>query len=166
MNDFYSGRRVLITGGLGFIGSNLASDLVQRGAQVTLLDSMIPTYGATLENIAHIRDQVTVNFSDVRDLHSLPFVVRDQDVIFSLAGQVSHIDSMHDPLVDLDINCRSQLSLLECCRHENPEVRLVMAGTRQVYGRPKFLPVTEEHPVTPTDINGINKLAAELYFML
>ena len=166
MKDYYSGRRVLITGGLGFIGSNLAIDLTQRGAQVTLLDSMIPAYGAKLENIQSIRDHVTVNFSDVRDLHSLPFLVRDQEVIFSLAGQVSHIDSMLEPLVDLDINCRSQLSLLECCRHENPHVRLVMAGTRQVYGRPKYLPVNEEHPVTPTDINGINKLAAEMYFML
>lgn len=166
MADFYAGRKVLITGGLGFIGSNLAIDLVERGAQVTLLDSMIPAYGATVESIEPIRDCVTVNFSDVRDLHSLPYVVREQEVIFSLAGQVSHIESMQDPLVDLDINCRSQLSLLECCRSENPAARLVLAGTRQIYGKPQVLPVTESHPLGPTDINGVNKLAAEMYFML
>jgi len=166
MSSFYHGRRVLITGGLGFIGSNLAIELQKLGARLTLLDSMIPAYGACLENIEPIRNAVTVNFSDVRDHHSLAYLVRDQEVIFSLAGQVSHIDSMHEPLVDLDINCRSQLSLLECCRRENPGVRLVLASTRQVYGKPQFLPVTEEHPIAPTDINGINKWAAEMYFTL
>ncbi len=135
MSDYYSGRSVLITGGLGFIGSNLAIELVERGARVTLLDSMIPKYGASIENIESIRDKVSVNFSDVRDLHSLPYVVRDQEVIFSLAGQVSHIESMQEPLVDLDINCRSQLSLLECCRQVNPRARLVLASTRQIYGK-------------------------------
>lgn len=166
MTDFYHGRKVLITGGLGFIGSNLAMDLVHRGAKVTLLDSMIADYGASLENIRQIRDRVSVNFSDVRDVHSLPYVVGDQEVIFCLAGQVSHIESMQRPLDDLDINCRSQLSLLECCRRVNPHVRLVFTGTRQVYGKPQFLPVTESHPLEPTDVNGINKLAAEMYFML
>jgi UDP-glucose 4-epimerase len=166
MNDYYRGRRVLITGGLGFIGSNLAIELQQQGARVTLLDSMIPAYGASLENIKSIRQAITVNFSDVRDSHSLPYLIRDQEVIFSLAGQVSHIDSMQDPLVDLDINCRSQLSLLECCRRENPDVRLVLASTRQIYGKPQFLPVTEQHPISPTDVNGINKWAAERYFAL
>ena len=166
MKDFYYRRRVLITGGLGFIGSNLAIELVERGAQVTLLDSMLPAYGATLDNIASIRDQVRFNIADMRDEHSLPFLVRDQDVIFSLAGQVSHVDSMQQPLIDLDINCRSQLSLLECCRRENPRVRLVLANTRQIFGRANCLPVNEEHPVAPTDVNGINKLAAEMYFML
>ncbi len=166
MTNFYVGRKVLITGGLGFIGSNLAIELVARGARVTLLDSMIPSYGATIQNIEPIRDRVMVNYSDVRDLHSLPYVVRDQEVIFSLAGQVSHIESMQDPLVDLDINCRSQLSLLECCRRENPTARLVLASTRQIYGKPQTLPVTESHPLGPTDINGVNKLAAEMYFKL
>jgi UDP-glucose 4-epimerase len=166
MTDFYANRHVLITGGLGFIGSNLAMELIERGATVTLLDSMIPSYGATVENIKPIRDRVTVNFSDVRDSHSLPYVVRDQEVIFCLAGQVSHIESMQRPLVDLDINCRSQLSLLECCRRVNPTVRLVFAGTRQIYGKPQFLPVTESHPLDPTDVNGVNKLAAEMYYML
>jgi len=166
MSDDYTGRRVLITGGLGFIGSNLAIELVQRGAVVTLLDSMIPAYGATIENVSTISKKVTINFSDVRDINSLSYVVRNQEVIFSLAGQVSHIASMHEPLIDLDINCRSQLSLLECCRQVNPQARLVLASTRQIYGKPQFLPVTEAHLTVPTDVNGINKLAAEMYFML
>ncbi len=166
MSDFYDQRRVLITGGLGFIGSNLAIELVRRGAKVTLLDSMIPAYGASTDNIASIRELVTVNFSDVRDRHSLSYLVRQQDIVFSLAGQVSHIESMREPLIDLDINCRSQLSLLECCKQENPEVHLVLASTRQVYGKPQSLPVDETHVIAPTDINGINKLAAEMYYAL
>jgi nucleoside-diphosphate-sugar epimerase len=166
MTDYYRGRRVLITGGLGFIGSNLAAELVERGAEVTLIDAILPEYGATLENIAPFHELVAAHVVDVRDEHALPFFVRNQAVIFSLAAQVSHIDSMHQPLVDLDINYRSQLALLECCRRENPTARLVTASTRQVYGRPQFLPVTEEHPLAPTDINGINKLAADQAFQL
>ena len=166
MAGFFANRNVLITGGLGFIGSNLAIELVNRGARVTLLDSMIPDYGATIDNISPIVGRVRVNFSDMRDLHSLPYVVRDQEFIFCLAGQVSHIESMENPLVDLDINCRSQLSLLECCRRVNPGARLVFAGTRQVYGKPQSLPVDESHPLEPTDVNGVNKLAAEMYFRL
>ena len=166
MADFYREKRVLITGGVGFIGSNLAIALVERGADVVLLDSMLPVYGADLRNIAPVRDRVRVNFSDVRDQHSLRYLVRERDVIFSLAGQVSHIDSMADPFTDLEINCRSQLSLLECCRHGNPEARLVIASTRQLYGRPQYLPVDERHPREPVDVNGINKLAAEMYCTL
>jgi nucleoside-diphosphate-sugar epimerase len=127
---------------------------------------MIPSYGGSVTNVESIRDKITINYSDVRDLHSLPYLVRGQDVIFCLAGQVSHIDSMREPLVDLDINTRSQLSLLECCRRENPAARLVFSSTRQVYGKPRFLPVNETHPTAPTDVNGINKLAAEMYFTL
>jgi nucleoside-diphosphate-sugar epimerase len=166
MIDFYRGRKVLITGGLGFIGSNLAIDLASVGADVTLLDSMLPDYGARVENVTQIRNQVKINFSDVRDQYSLSYLVRDQEVIFSLAGQVSHIASMTKPLTDLDINCRSQLSLLECCRQENPSARLVLAGTRQIYGKPMVLPVKEDHPINPTDVNGVNKWAAEKYYSL
>ena len=158
--------KVLITGGVGFIGSNLAHALVQAGAQVALLDSMIPAYGGNLANIDGIRDQVALNFSDVRDRSSLDYVVRDHDVIFSLAGQVSHLRSMVDPETDLEINCRSQLSLLESCRRNNPAVRLVFASTRQVYGRPSSLPVSEAHPCHPVDVNGINNRAAEMYYEL
>lgn len=159
-------RRVLITGGVGFIGSNLAIALVERGARVTLLDSMLPAHGANLATIEEIRDRVTLNFADVRDRSSLDYVVREQDLIFSLAGQVSHLRSMVDPETDLEINCRSQLSLLEACRQSNPQVRIVFASTRQVYGRPRALPVSEDHPCRPVDVNGINNLAAEMYYGL
>jgi nucleoside-diphosphate-sugar epimerase len=166
VSDFYRGRRVLVTGGLGFIGSNLALRLSELGAQVVLLDSMLPAYGATLRNIEPIADRVRVNFSDVRDQRSLSYVVREQDLIFSLAGQVSHSESMSDPMTDLEINCSSQLSLLECCRYGNPGVKIVFASTRQIYGRPQCLPVDERHPLLPVDVNGINKLAAEMYYSL
>ncbi len=162
----FEGARVLITGGVGFLGSNLAGELVRLGAAVTLVDSMIPRYGATLDNLAEFADQVTVNFSDIRDVHSIRYLVRKHDFIFSLAGQVSHIESMQDPLTDLDINCRAQLSLLEACRLNNPGARLVFAGTRQIYGRPQVLPVTEDHPLVPADANGVSNLAAEMYFGL
>ena len=166
MSDFYAGKTVLVTGGLGFIGSNLALSLVERDARVTLVDSMLPDYGATLANIEEIRSRVRVNFSDVRDRYSLQALVQGQDVIFSLAGQISHSESMRDPMTDLEINCSSQLSLLECCRAQNPGVKIVFASTRQLYGRPKYLPVDEVHPLEPVDVNGINKLAAERYYSL
>lgn len=166
MTEFYRGKRVSITGGVGFIGSNLAIRLVAAGARVQLVDSMLPAYGADLRNIEPVRNQVRVNFSDVRDPHSLSYLVQGEDLIFSLAGQVSHLASMEDPLTDLEINCRSQLSLLECCRRHNPEVRIVFASTRQLYGRPQYLPVDERHPLVPVDVNGINKLAADMYYTL
>jgi UDP-glucose 4-epimerase len=164
--DFYRGRRVLITGGLGFIGSNLAHRLVALGADVLLIDSLIPDYGGNLFNIAGVRDRVTVNIADIRQQTTMNYLVQGQDVIFNLAGQVSHIDSMQDPYTDLEINCRSQLSLLEACRRNNAGVKVVFAGTRQVYGRPDTLPVTEQHLVRPTDVNGINKAAGEYYHLV
>ena len=164
--SFFRLKKVLITGGLGFIGSNLARRLTALGADVTIVDSMIPGYGGNLFNIAGIRDRVNVNISDIRDPHSMKYLVQRQDYIFNLAGQVSHIDSMADPITDLDINCRAQLSLLEACRHNNPRTKIVYAGTRQVYGRPKYLPVDEQHPIAPTDVNGINKIVAEWYHTL
>jgi UDP-glucose 4-epimerase len=164
--EFYRGRRVLITGGLGFIGSNLARELDALGADLLLVDSLIPAYGGNLFNIAGIEDRVRVNIADVRDETSMDYLVRDREVIFNLAGQVSHIDSMRDPYTDLEINCRSQLSLLEACRKYNPTTKVVFAGTRQVYGRPDRLPVDENHLVRPADINGINKAAGEYYHLL
>ncbi len=160
------GNRVLITGGLGFIGSNLARRLVDVGADVLLVDSLVPEYGGNFDNIAGIEDVVTVNISDVRDVHSLPDLVRGRDVIFSLAGQTSHLDSMADPYTDLEINCRAQLSMLEACRLTNPGARVVFASTRQIYGRPEYLPVDERHPIHPVDVNGINKTAGEWYHLL
>ena len=163
---FYRDRRVMITGGLGFIGSTLAHQLVGLGAQVLIVDPLIPEYGGNLFNIAGIEDRVRVNIADVRQQSTMNYLVRGQDVIFNLAGQVSHIDSMQDPYTDLEINCRSQLFILEACRRNNPDVKVVFAGTRQVYGRPKTLPVTEQHLVKPTDVNGINKAAGEYYHLL
>jgi UDP-glucose 4-epimerase len=163
---FYRARRVMITGGLGFIGSNLARRLVDLGAEVILIDSLIPDYGGNLFNIEDIADRVRVNIADIRTEASMNVLVRGRDIIFNLAGQVSHIDSMRDPHTDLEINCRAQLSLLESCRRHNPAVRVVFAGTRQVYGRPEYLPVDERHLVHPADINGVNKAAGEYYHLL
>jgi UDP-glucose 4-epimerase len=157
---------VLITGGLGFIGSNLARELVEFGCDVTLIDSLIPEYGGSIHNIAGIEDLVHVNISDVRDEHSLPYLVKGRDLLFNLAGQTSHLDSMQNPHTDLEINCRSQLSILEACRHNNPDIRVVFASTRQIYGRPDYLPVDERHPLNPVDVNGINKTAGEWYHLL
>jgi UDP-glucose 4-epimerase len=163
---FYRGRRVMVTGGLGFIGSNLARQLADLGAHVLLVDSLIPEYGGNLFNISGFDDRLRVNVADVRQQSTMNYLVRDQDVIFNLAGQVSHIDSMQDPYTDLEINCRSQLSILEACRRYNPAVKVIFAGTRQVYGRAESLPVSESHLVRPTDINGINKAAGEYYHLV
>jgi UDP-glucose 4-epimerase len=164
--EAYRNRNVLITGGLGFIGSNLAHALVELGAKVTLVDSMIDDYGGNLFNIAGIQDKVKINIADVRDESGMCYLVRGQDFMFNLAGQVSHIDSMHDPYTDLEINCRSQLSILEACRKFNQEVKIVFAGTRQQYGRADYLPVDETHLMHPVDVNGINKMAGEYYHIL
>jgi UDP-glucose 4-epimerase len=164
--DFYNGKRILITGGLGFIGSTLARRLVEVGADVTLVDSLIPEYGGNLFNIAGIEDKVRVNISDVRDEHSMCYLVQGQDCLFNLAGQTSHIDSMQDPYTDLEINCRAQLSILETCRQYNPDIKIVFASTRQIYGKPAYLPVDERHLLRPTDVNGINKMAGEWYHIL
>ena len=158
MIDFH-GSKVLITGGLGFIGSSLAYRLVELGARVTLIDSLIPEYGGNLFNIHGLEHKVKVNFSDVRDQHSMNYLIQGQDVLFNLAGQTSHMDSMQDPQTDLEINCRAHLSILEACRLKNPNIRVVFASTRQIYGRPDYLPVDEAHPLRPVDVNGINKMA-------
>jgi UDP-glucose 4-epimerase len=164
--QFYRGRKVMITGGLGFIGSNLARSLVDLGADVLLVDSLIPDYGGNLFNIDGIADRLQVNVADIRQQSTMNYLVRDREVIFTLAGQVSHIDSMRDPYTDLEINCRSQLTILEACRYNNPRAKVVFAGTRQIYGRPTSLPVNESHLVRPTDVNGINKAAGENYHLV
>ena len=166
MDQPFLNRRVLITGGLGFIGSNLARRLVAAGAQVTLVDSLIPEYGGNVFNIIGIEDHVRVNVSDVRDPHSMAYLVQGQDYLFNLAGQTSNLDSMQDPFADLEINCRAQLSILEACRAHNPAVKIVFASTRQIYGKPDYLPVDERHLLRPVDVNGINKMAGEWYHIL
>ena len=166
MNKIFSGKKTLITGGLGFIGSNLAHRLVQHGAQVTLVDSLVPAYGGNPFNIRGLEDKVHVNIADVRDEHSMAYLVQGQEYIFNLAGQVSHIDSMENPYTDLEINVRSQLSIMEACRKNNREVKIIYTSTRQLYGKPLYLPVDENHSTLPTDVNGINKLCGELYHIL
>ncbi|MCE2861099.1 MAG: hypothetical protein RIR76_1454 [Verrucomicrobiota bacterium] len=162
----FAGRRVLITGGLGFIGSNLARTLVGLGARVSIVDSLVPEYGGNRRNLAGIAARVKVHVADVRDWPRLPDLVRGQDFLFNLAGQTSHMDSMTDPQTDLDINCRAQLAILEACRLHNPGIRIVFASTRQIYGRPDYLPVDERHPLRPVDVNGINKMAGEAFHLL
>ncbi len=164
--NFYTNQSVLITGGLGFIGSNLARRLVDLGARVTLVDSLLPDYGGNRFNIAGYEDRLHLNLADVRDPYSMRALVQGQDLLFNLAGQVSHIDSMTDPLADLEINARAQLSILEACRHENPTIKVVYAGTRQQYGKPAYLPLDEKHLQHPTDVNGVNKLAGEWYHIV
>jgi UDP-glucose 4-epimerase len=164
--EFYRGRRVLITGGLGFIGSNLAHALVDLQADVLVVDSLLSDYGGNVFNVSDIDDRIRVNIADVRQGTTMNHLVQGREVIFNLAGQVSHIDSMRDPHTDLEINCRSQLTILEACRQHNPGTKVVFAGTRQIYGRPEQLPVSEAHLVRPTDINGINKAAGEYYHLV
>lgn len=166
MRSFYQDRNVLITGGLGFIGSNLAIILVELGARLTLVDSLVPDYGGNPFNIEPIKDRVEVNISDVRDRSSMNYLVQGRDIIFNLAGTLSHIDSMKDPFTDLEINCVSQLSILESCRRYNPSVKVIFAGTRGQYGRTGSEPVNELHPMRPTDVNGINNIAGESYHLL
>ena len=166
MNHFenkFKGKKVLITGGLGFIGSNLAHRLVSLGADVTVVDSLTWAYGGNRFNVFGIEDKISINIGDIRDRYSVDSLIKDKDYLFNLAGQVSHIDSMKDPFTDLEINTTSQVSILESCRKNNPDIKVVYASSRQIYGKPEYLPVDEKHPVHPTDVNGINIMAGEWY---
>lgn len=158
--------RVVITGGAGFIGSTLASRLAGYGSRITVIDSMVPEFGGNLFNLNGCASQIKINFSDIREPYSLKPLLKEAEILFSLAGQTSHMDSMNDPYTDLNINCAAQLNLLETCRQINPDIRIVFASTRQIYGRPDYLPVDESHPIAPVDINGIHKHAAEQYYKL
>jgi len=166
LEQSFFGKRILITGGLGFIGSNLARRLADAGAHLILVDSLIPDYGGNLFNIDGYADRVNVNIADVRDEYSMDYLVQGQDILFNLAGQTSHLDSMRDPYTDLEINVRSQLSILEACRKKNPGIKIVYASTRQFYGKPDYLPVDERHLLHPTDVNGVNKMAGEWYHII
>lgn len=165
-DDAFHQVPVLITGGLGFIGSNLARRLVGLGAKVTIIDSMIPEYGGNIFNIDGIAERIRINICDVRDPYAMAHLVKGQTYLFNLAGQTSHLDSMSDPKADLDINAGAQLSILEACRQHNPDIKIVFASTRQIYGKPRYLPTDELHPIAPVDVNGINKLAGEMYHLL
>ncbi len=162
----FTGKNIIISGGLGFIGSNLAIRLAGLGANVTVIDSLIPEYGGNLWNVEPVKNKIKINISDVRDEHSMQHLIKDQDYFFNLAGQTSHLDSMKYPFTDLEINAKAQLSILEVCRKYNPGIKIVFASTRQIYGKPQYLPVDEKHPLVPVDVNGINKLSGEMYHML
>ncbi|MBV8492416.1 MAG: SDR family NAD(P)-dependent oxidoreductase, partial [Alphaproteobacteria bacterium] len=164
--DGFHGARVMITGGVGLIGSALARRLVGLGAEVLLVDSMVPEAGGNVANIANIRDRVRVNIADIRDREAMRHLLAGQQFLFDLAAQTSHLDSMNAPEHDLAVNCAAQLQLLELCRAVAPEVTIVHAGTRQIYGRPQYLPVDEAHPLRPADVNGVNKMAGEAYHLL
>lgn len=151
----------MVTGGLGFIGSNLTARLVRLGAAVTVVDNMMPRLGGNLSNVKEIADRIHINFSDVRDEHSMDYLVKGQDYIFHLAGQVNHVDSIRNPIQDLDINCRGTLVLLESCRKYNPGVNIIFAGTRGEYGSSVKLPVAEDHPTNPKGIYAVTNLSAE-----
>jgi UDP-glucose 4-epimerase len=162
----FKNKDVLITGGLGFIGSTLARRLVECGARITLVDSLIPQYGGNMFNIHGIEDRIKVNIADVRDEHGMDYLIQGKEYLFNLAGTLSHTDSMVDPYTDLEINCRAQLSILESCRKFNRDVKIVFSGTRGQYGKADYLPVDEKHPMHPTDVNGINNMAGEWYHIL
>lgn len=166
MNEEFKDAEVLVTGGLGFIGSNLAYKLVELGANITIVDAMIPNVGGNLYNITEIKDKVKLNFADIRDGNAMNQLVKDKDYIFNLAAQLSHTESMKDPFSDLDINCRGHLILLEACRKFNDEVKIIYTGTRAQYGKILYNPVDEKHPINPTDANGITKHACEQYHLL
>jgi nucleoside-diphosphate-sugar epimerase len=166
MKNYFKNKHILITGGAGFIGSNLAIKLIKLGAKVTIVDSMIENHGGNLFNLNPIKSKIHLNFSDIRDINSLKYIVKKKDIIYSLAGQVSHIESMKKPFIDLNINSKSQLALLETCRQLEIKPKIIYASTRQIYGKPKYLPVDETHPLKPVDINGIHKLSAEQYYTL
>jgi UDP-glucose 4-epimerase len=162
----FRGAHVIITGGVGLIGSALARRLVALGAELLLVDSMVPEAGGNFANIADISERVQLAIADIRDTAVLRDLLRGQDFLFDLAGQTSHLDSMNAPEHDLAVNCTAQLQMLELCRELVPAVTIVHAGTRQIYGRPRYLPVDEEHPLRPADVNGVNKMAGEAYHLL
>jgi UDP-glucose 4-epimerase len=161
LDERFRGRRALVTGGLGFIGSNLAIHLVGMGAEVTIVDAMIPEYGGNLFNIEPVKDEVHVNFCDVCDVHAMNYLVRGQDYIFHLAGQVSHILSMSNPFPDIEINIKGTAVLMEACKQCNPGARVIYTGTRGQYGPATRLPVSEDAPTNPKGIYEISNLTAE-----
>jgi UDP-glucose 4-epimerase len=166
LEQYFNSKRVLITGGLGFIGGNLARRMVAYGAQVLIVDALLPETGANWFNLEGIRDAVQVRVADLCDKSVVNEMVAGQDVLFNLAGQMSHVDSMTAPEVDLAINAGVQLTIVEACRQISPAIKIVYASTRQIYGRARTLPVGENHPIAPVDFNGITKRAGELYHLV
>ncbi len=161
VEDAFRGRRVLITGGLGFLGSNLAIRLVGAGAEVTLLDAMIPDYGGNVFNVEPVRGRVTVNYGNICDPHTMDWLVRGQDYVFHLAGQVSHVMSLTNPYPDIEFNIKGTVVVMEALKRHNRRARLVFTGTRGQYGAAARLPVAEDAPTNPKGIYEISNLTAE-----
>jgi len=157
----FRGASCLVTGGLGFIGSNLALALAAGGARVSVVDALVPQHGGDRRNLEPAGEDIAVSIASIGDRDAVAPLLRDADVIFNVAGQVSHLESMADPLRDLELNVRSHLAFLELARELRPNATIVHTSTRQVYGRPRYLPVDEEHVTTPVDVNGVDKLAGE-----
>lgn len=166
IDAFYRDRRVLVTGGAGFIGSRLVRELVRLGSRVTVQDALLPESGGSLDNLREVAGAYTFHQTDTRDAEGTAACVRGQDVVFNIAGQPSHVRGMQEPLEDLDINARGAINVLEGCRRDNPGARVVYCSSRQVYGRPHYLPVDEEHPIDPVDAYGISKHAGERYHLM
>ncbi len=165
LKNAYSGKRVLITGGLGLIGSTIANKLVSYGAKVTILDAMLPLYGGNMYNVKEIRNKIQVHVADIRDEGAINYAVRNKDIIFNLAGQVSYVDSQTDPLLDLDINCRGHIIVLEAIRKFNPDAKVLFSGSRMQFGKLDYNPVDEKHPQDPLSIYGVHKLTGEKYYI-
>jgi UDP-glucose 4-epimerase len=162
----YFQTRAVVTGGLGFIGSNLVIRLVELGARVTVVDAKVRGCGANEHNLHPVRGDVRLLIRDIADASEFGSVLASADVIFNLAGEVSHIHSMRFPERDAQLNAIAQLRFVQECARMAPGVRIVYAGTRQIYGVPRYLPVDEQHPVSPVDINGIHKYSAMMYHLL
>lgn len=160
------GKHALVTGGCGFVGSNLVRRLVDLGTRVDVVDSMRPETGSNPFNLVEVRNRISFAEVDVRDLSKMKSLLQGKDYLFNLAGLSSHVGGMRAPMQDLEVNTFAQLQLLESCREINPDIRIVFAGTRQVYGRVNQLPVGEDAPTFPVDYNGVSKLAGELYHII
>jgi len=166
LTECFKDKKILITGGLGFIGSNLAIKLYGLGAKITILDGMIEGHGGNVFNIDPIKKSVHVHFSDIRNRKTINYIVRDKDFIFHLAGQNDHVLSLRDPFPDIDINIKGSAVLLEACKNFNKEAKLIYTGTRGEYGVATQLPVNEETPINPKGIYELSSLAAQKLFKI
>jgi nucleoside-diphosphate-sugar epimerase len=159
----WQGRKILVTGGAGFLGSNLCHVLAQRGARVTALDGFLFGGGANAANL--VDAPVELVRGDIREI-DLRSLCEGASVIFNLAAQTSHMGGQNDPLADIAVNAVAQVRLIQAAREAAPDAVVVHASTRQFYGRAVKLPVDENQPVAPPDANGVSKFAGEQYWML
>ena len=164
--DYYRNRRCLVIGGAGFIGSNLVHELLRLSAEVSVADTFHPDYGANWHNLEEVKERIFFSYTDLRDEFGMRQLIKNVDVIFNLAAQVSYTDSMKIPLEDLDVNCRGHLQLLELCRRYNPTASIVFTSSRMVYGKSQRIPVDEDHPTNPLSLYAVHKLTGEKYYYI